>query len=218
MKKKIIALALAAAMFALTILGSTFAYLTSETGAVKNTFTVGDVDITIDEAEVDVYGVKVGDNRVGANAGNTYKLIPGHSYVKDPTVTVVEGSEKCYVRMFVTISDITDVKAVFGAVDGKFLPQYFVEGWDNSEWVTTGVITEAGNVATYEFRYATTVDALAGDVVLPALFSEIVVPDGIANDDLAKVADMEINVYAQAIQADGFDTPEAAWLAWPTNN
>ena len=214
MKKKIIALALAVAMFAIAALGSTFAYLKSESGAVKNTFTVGQVNISIDEAKVDVYGVKDGENRVAAGSGNAYKLIPGHTYVKDPTVTVAEESEISYVRMFVTISDIADVKEVFGDVGGYFLPQNFVNGWDSTKWISTKVISEENNVATYEFWYATTVDAREREVELPALFTEIFVPEGIANADLAKVAEMEINVYAHAIQADGFSNATEAWNAW----
>ncbi len=71
----------------------TLAYLTS-TAKVENTFTVGNVTITLDEAKVTEYGVKDGETRV---ATNEYKLIPGHTYVKDPTVHVAADSEDCYI-------------------------------------------------------------------------------------------------------------------------
>ena len=86
---------------------ATVAYLQS-TSAVTNTFTAGQVTITIDEAKVDEYGVaEAGAERVVAN---TYKLIPGHSYTKDPTIHVDENSEKCW--LFVKVeNEITAIEA-----------------------------------------------------------------------------------------------------------
>ena len=63
----------------------TLAYLTG-TDTVNNTFTVGNVKITLDEAKVTTDGTPVeGADRVKANE---YHLLPGHTYTKDPTVTV----------------------------------------------------------------------------------------------------------------------------------
>lgn len=196
---------------------ATIAYLTGKSNVATNTFTVGDVQITLDEAKVDVYGVK--DGNVRTSTGNEYKLLPAHTYDKDPTVYVTAGSEKAYVRMFVAISDIADVKAAFGSVTidetSYFLPQNFVQGWDGSKWVTTNKIVEDNGVAYYEFRYYTAVDALEADddVALPALFTSFTVPGGIDNDTLDTVKEMQIKVVAQAIQADGFDTADAAFDA-----
>lgn len=97
MKKKI-SIALAAFAFALLlVVGSvagTFAYLTS-TAEVTNTFTVGNVAITMTETKVDLYGDAVPNaNRV---TENEYKLIPGRTYTKDPTIYVDAASEDCYV-------------------------------------------------------------------------------------------------------------------------
>lgn len=204
----------AIALVVCSILG-TLAYLKS-TASVTNTFTVGNVKITLDEADVDEYG-KIIENAPRVT-GNEYKLIPGHSYVKDPTVTVAAKSEKSYVRMIVKITDFEDVETVLGP---NFLPQYFVEGWDPAVWVTTNVIgTENnGDTAVYEFRYFETVDTLNNQPLkLDALFDSFEIPDGIENDDLAKLEEMEIIVEAHAIQADGFADANAAWIAFDTNN
>ncbi|MBQ2690781.1 MAG: hypothetical protein IJF53_01345 [Clostridia bacterium] len=83
--KKALLMTLCAVMLVAASVMGTMAYLTSTTGVVTNTFTVGKVGITLDEAKVTEYGVKDGDTRVMAN---TYKLVPGHTYVKDPTVHV----------------------------------------------------------------------------------------------------------------------------------
>ena len=71
-----------------SVLG-TMAYLTSQ-DQVVNTFTVGNVAITLDETDVDVNGDKDSEDRVKANE---YKLLPGHTYTKDPIVHVHADSD-----------------------------------------------------------------------------------------------------------------------------
>lgn len=207
--RPLVALLSAALLFAATILG-TVAYLT-DSSKVVNTFTVGNVDIKLDEAVVDTNGVPTGERK---EQGNEYHLIPGQSYVKDPTVTVIAGSESAYVRMLVTVNCYSELVAIFG---DPFLPQNFVEGWDNTAWETTGVIdvNEEANTATYEFRYFTTVKPdKNADLVLPALFTKIVVPTSMTSAQLATIADLEISVEAHAIQATGFESADAAWSAF----
>lgn len=68
-----------------TVMG-TMAYLTDKTNEVKNTFTVGKVDI-------DLYETKDGQHVMA----NEYQLIPGATYAKDPTVEVTVDSEDCYL-------------------------------------------------------------------------------------------------------------------------
>ena len=98
--KKALLLALCAVLLVVSTVFATMAYLTSTTEVVKNTFTVGNVKITLDEAKVNEYGVKDGDTRV---TENTYKLMPGHTYTKDPTIHVDANSEDCW--LFVKIVD-----------------------------------------------------------------------------------------------------------------
>lgn len=211
-KKSILVVACAIMLVVMSVMG-TMAYLT-DTKTVTNTFTVGNVQIELDEAIVDENGNATND-RTEEGEGNEYHLLPGHTYVKDPTVTVKAGSEESYVRMLVTITDFTDVKAVFG---DDFLPQYFVDGWDNGKWVTTNTVTVdvENNTATYEFRYYTTVNTVdGGDQALEPLFTHIKVPGEVTNNDLAKLEDMDIIVVAHAIQAYGFNgNADAAWAAF----
>ena len=152
------------------------------------------------------------DSRVKAN---DYKLLPGHEYIKDPTVTVLEGSESSYVRMLVTISNANALKEVFG---DDFLPEKYVKGWDSTAWIASGITENTtANTITYEFRYKETVAAPTADVVLDDLFESFTVPGSVNNDQLAKLKDMTITVVAHAIQADGFDNADAAWAAFPAN-
>lgn len=83
MKKKSLALVLALAMIVVCVVGGTLAWLTAKTSDVKNTFTTSDVSITLEET-------KGGNNK-------EFKMIPGYTIAKDPKVTVLAGSEKCYL-------------------------------------------------------------------------------------------------------------------------
>lgn len=211
-KTKVLGLVMAAVLLVTATVFGTMAYLT-DTEKVVNTFTVGSVAITLDEADVKPDGTYETnhDSRVSAN---DYKLMPGHEYIKDPTVTVVKGSESSYVRMLVTLSNASALKEVFGA---DFLPENYVEGWDSTTWVASGITENAAdNTITYEFRYKETVAAPDADVVLDDLFESFTVPGTVTNEQLAKLKGMTITVNAHAIQADSFETADEAWAAFTT--
>ncbi len=189
----------------------TVAYLTDSAQTV-NTFTIGQVDIGLDEALVNVNGEPIGTERTAD--GNEYHLIPGGKYTKDPTVTVIKGSEEAYIRMLVTINCYSQLATIYGE---PFLPQNFVEGWKNNVWVSTGEIKKdtATNTAIYEFRYYKTVtSSKTADTVLEPLFEKIVVPFEITGKQLESIADLEITVEAHAIQKEGFETDSDAWAAF----
>ncbi len=203
--RKVLTLALCAILLVSATIMGTMAYLTS-TDEVKNTFTVGNVQIKLDEAKVENGVAVTPEVRVKENS---YKLLPGHSYDKDPTVTVLKGSEESYVRMLVTINMKSELDAI-----GMNMAEVFV-GEDTTKWIPVGNGTEGtDNTMVYEFRYYQTVTALDDEVKLPALFTDIVVPGTINNKQLETLNGLEIKVVAQAIQADGFATAEAAWAQW----
>ena len=86
MKKKLTTVLAIVLVVALSVAG-TYAYLTSKTATITNTFTVGNVKIDLAET-----------------TGTEYQLIPGKVHKKDPVVTVKGGSEKCY--LFVKFDEI----------------------------------------------------------------------------------------------------------------
>ncbi len=205
MKKSIALVMMAVLLVAASVMG-TLAYLTSH-DEVVNTFTVGKVVITLDEAQVDEYGKAV--TPASRVKENTYKLMPGHTYIKDPTVTVKAGSEKSYVRLLVTINKAAELKEVFG---DSFLPQNYVTGWDSTAWPCVKTTPNDDNTVTYEFRYKDVVSAGAEDVKLDALFDSFSVPgENMSADKLEKLNGLKITVVAHAIQADGSDTADKAW-------
>ena len=218
----------------------TIAYLTS-TDAVKNTFTVGNVSIKLDEAKVTEDGKIVeGADRVHEN---DYKLLPGLTYTKDPTVTVENGSEESYVRMKVTFNNAKAIIAMCTdpefAEDGPtgvenayplirmvnfveantakwdgIIPDNMVETEDMLGDAKYFVYDKAADTLTYYFYYTETVAAPTADVVLPTLFDSITVPEWVTGDQLKALDGFQINAVAEAIQAAGFASADEAWAAF----
>lgn len=207
--KALLVVACALLLVAASVFG-TMAYLTS-TDTVTNTFTVGKVNIKLDEAKANPDGSLVeGAARVKANS---YKLLPGHTYNKDPMVTVLSGSESSYVKMTVTFSKANELDAIF-APNGANLTSIF-NGYDAANWIAKGNTKDAtANTRTYEFWYKEAVGAPTADVALDALFDSITVPGEITAEQLATIEGMTITVNAYAIQADGFANATAAWEAF----
>lgn len=226
-------------LVAASVMG-TMAYLTS-TDKVQNTFTVGKVAIKLDEAKVGTDGTPVeGADRVKENG---YKLLPGHTYIKDPTVTVLKDSVESYVRMKVTFNNAAEIIAMCTdpefAEDGptgvenafplirmvKFveanapkwdgiIPDNMVDTEEMLESAKYFAYDEESDTLTYIFYYTETVAAPDDNVVLPVLFDKITVPEWVTGDQLAKLDKFEINAVAEAIQADGFANADAAWAAF----
>ena len=204
---------------------ATMAYLTDD-DSVVNTFTVGKVQIHLDEADVDgsentcEICAESGRDHANAYTGEN-KLVPGCTYDKDPTVTVLAGSEESYVRMFVEVDGMTELQSVFAdesyyGADDVFLIQKLTPTWNSNAWKCVGYDAEKG----YEFRYVSVVDgfdANGGEAAeeLPALFETIKVPgDDVTSENIAALENVEITVTAEAIQAAGFADADAAWRAW----
>lgn len=208
-RSKPLVLALCAVLLVVgTILG-TVAYL-QDTAEVVNTFTVGNVHLKLDEAVVNEKGEPTGGR---TETGNAYHLIPGETYTKDPTVTVLKGSEESYVRMMLTLNCASELDAIF-APDGAVLTEIF-KGYDATKWTYVDVTRGNDNTITYEFRYFETVKPEQNDdLVLDALFDTVTVPNTMTGEQLATIADLEISVEAHAIQAAGFADADEAWAAF----
>ena len=232
-KSKALLLTLCAVLLiAASVLG-TMAYLTS-TAKVENTFTVGKVEIKLDETDV----TNPNGPRVKANS---YKLMPGTTYTKDPTVTVKAGSEESYVRMKVTFNnaaalmemlpsadnledftpdEIALIKKIapilfltnYTAVDAGWLPEYTMFGMEKTLADPNYFVYDAANdTVTYIFYYPTTVTATTADVVLPVLFDSITVPEWVTGEQLKALNNFQITVIAEAIQAGSFADAADAW-------
>ena len=231
-KSKALLLTLCAVLLiAASVLG-TMAYLTS-TDTVTNTFIVGKVEIKLDETDI--------TNPTGPRVqANSYKLMPGTTYTKDPTVTVKAGSEESYVRMKVTFNNATKIIALCTdpefagdgptGVENAFPLIRMVNYTDTAELYWDGLLLdnmfeteemlampkyfvydETADTLTYIFYYRETVTAPTADVVLPVLFDTIKVPEWVTGEQLAALNNFQITVIAEAIQAGSFADAADAW-------
>lgn len=228
MKKKLMTALALILVVAMSVAG-TYAYLTS-TKTVTNTFTVGSVGITLDEAKVDVNGTK-DESATARVTENTYKLMPGHEYLKDPTVHVTAGSEACYV--FIEVKN--DIKNIVfegyetyideqtGEEEKEFIAgietqittgdkenKYKGNGWTPLTYVKDGKTVSVDGVYYKEVK---NVDKDKGtDLNVFGYFK--IKGDGLTNDQLAAYNNETITVNAYAIQLDGFENQP--YLAWTT--
>lgn len=119
MNKKLLAMFLVVVMAATAVIGGTLAYFT-DTADQTNTFTVGKVDIKLDETKVD------GEQGERTENDQTFedKIVPGHVFDKDPMITVKEGSEDSYLFLDITINkykSLVPVMALDAANDPDIL-------------------------------------------------------------------------------------------------
>lgn len=209
-KKRFVAILLCVTLVALAAIGATFAYLT-DTKTVNNTFTMGNVAIKLDETNVnDPTGDRV--------TSNEYNVYPGAVVKKDPIVHNT-GKNAAYIRATINVENWMNNCAAYYPEFGIAYPSAGYEqsllllvdalgnGW-SIVGVETGKPFELGNFsAKFILKYDGT---LASGANTTAMFNQVKVPAGIKNgNDFGA-----ITVVAQAIQADGFDTWEAAFAAY----
>lgn len=181
MKKKLMITLVVVLLLALTV-GGTLAYFTDADTAV-NTITVGRVGISLTEE---------GATLVNGVLGQQYHLLPGHSYDKEPTITVDADSMDCY--LFVKVENGIEAIETQTAAD-TIAAQLETNGW----------ILLEGSV------YYNTEVASAGDELV--VFESFTIDGSTTNAELAAHKDASITITAYAIQQAGFDTAADAWEA-----
>lgn len=172
MKKKTLALVLALTLLVAGVVGGTLAWLTDRTAEVKNTFTVGDINIGLTETTTD------------------YKMVPGNTIAKDPTVTVKANSEACW--LFVKVTESTDLK--------DFITYAIAEGWT--------ALPDVNGV------YYREVPASAADQTFSVLAGNTVTVNTTVTKTMLETAKTDaptLTFKAYAIQKDHFTTPADAW-------
>lgn len=197
-RKALYTLCAALLLVSMTV-GVTVAYLTDSDNMVTNTFTTGKVIITMDEAPVDEAGQKTEGDRVQANS---YKVYPGGSYDKDPTVHVDPTSETAWLRVKVTFTNSA-------AADALGLPMMAMFQNINSNLTIGEKQYDANGNVYYIATYNTTVKA--GENIV--LFDGIEVPSTLTNDELELLNNVQMQIVAYAVQEDGFTSAEASFAA-----
>ena len=106
----LLVLAMAIVITLACAVGGTLAWLVSASDPVVNTFTYGDINIDLTESDFD---------RDGNKYTNKYKMMPGEPITKDPKVTVMQGSEACWLFVKLEKSDNF----------GDFMEYEMADGW-----------------------------------------------------------------------------------------
>lgn len=203
MKKKITAIFLCVALVAIAIVGASLAYFT-DTKTATNTFTMGDVKITLDEANAN------GEGRVTSNEYNVY---PGAVVTKDPIVHNT-GSNAAYIRATVKVEGwVKTCKDCYkfegaGGYANTLVNYLVVEDALGAGWSVEKATVDAnsGDV-TFVLKYDR--ELAAGAETAP-MFRQVQVPAGLVNGQTLG----KITVTADAIQTDSFATWEAAFNAF----
>lgn len=183
---KVMLVILAVMLVAGISVGGTLAWITAKSSEVVNTFTYGDINITLQEHELQENG-SLGNKEVQKNS---YKFIPGVDLNKDPFVTVKAGSEACWLFVKVVETDWPATEKISYSVD--------------SAWTEL----EAG--VYYREVAASNADqpfyVLAGN--------KITVANTLTKTEIeAFAATAKLTFTAYAVQKEGITTAAAAWAA-----
>lgn len=189
--KKFLALVLSLAVIAVTSVSPTFSWLSAQSERVVNTFAGGAIAIVVDEAKVGPDGSVVEGGRV---TENRYKYVAGAVLDKDPTPTILKGSDSCYVFLYLE-NELTDK---------------FSLNIDNDSW--KAVAQDGGNTL---YVYSTKVDAsqAENDVVLNPIFTKVTVSDSLTAEDINNLGERTLCVTAYAVQTEALSSEAAIDLA-----
>ena len=173
MKKRIIIAVVAALCIISAGVGTAIAYFSSHSGPVVNTFTVGDVQLELTET-----------------TGGAYQLVPGATVKKDPLVTVLKGSEECYVY----------VKLESGGDLNSYVDYQLEDGWQSLGGVD-GVYYRQVEYAAVNMKYSVFKD------------NQITVRDDLTKEKMILIdgRSCAMVVTAYAIQTTAVESPAEGW-------
>lgn len=220
MKKKIIVLAVVACLAVMSVVGATLAYLTA-TDSAKNTFTFGNVDIEILESTLHRHNDKISTDEAGDQAiidnAKDYQdyleehgelMVPGRWVKKAPYIHNI-GSNAAYVRLTANVlKDVDDVTEIMLYTTGMEEKAF--------DMTSTSFVEGGKEYVSYIFTFTNPLEA--GDVTDYAPFWQFRIRPDVDNEDLTGLQGVDvvhsIDVYAEAIQAEGFATADEAFAAF----
>lgn len=183
--KRALIILLAASMMLAGAAGGTIAYLHSGAQEVRNTFTFGDISITLQETDTGLDG----DDNVNTNR---YQMNIGQAIAKDPTVTVLSGSVDCW--LFVKLEQSENL--------ADFMEYTIADGWTP--------VGEDGNLIVREVCRSAADQSYP--VLRDNL---VTVKDTVTLSDFAALSQADyptLSFTAYAVQRENAETAEAAWL------
>ncbi len=202
-KKKIIIASLV--LLLVFAVGGAIAYFT-DTDTKTNTFTVGNVDITLTEehwSTTDANG-----NNIPDAAEN---ISPGVTVAKDPVVTNVSATAPAYVYAKVEIPCSTAVTTP-EVIPAKeiFTLNSIGSGWNlmNDGACDNGVATKV-----YNYGTASAMTALAAGSATPAVFANVTLNNAITGSEQGLSGNKNVVVTGYGVQTTGLtaNTPSGIW-------
>ena len=199
MKKKTLIALISAVLIACIAVVGTVAYLTNVQNAIKNVFTIGNVDIELEEE-----GGEPTDPE-DPNSPKNFPLVPNTTMTKDATITVGKTSQDAYIFAIVeetcTAVKSTDPKTEYYTF-GDYVDYSFdtanwtkLDGYNNVYYIKyTAPDTTPENDTVYHLIADTDEDD-KGDVTVKDLSEELIAA--------AKDADISLSFQAAAVQAEG---------------
>lgn len=176
--KKFVALLLVMVLLLGAAIGTTYAWLIDNTTPVKNTFTVGNIDIDLKEYDAE-------DAEVAG--GMDFTVIPGQTVTKKALVSVTDDSESCW--LFVKIVEENNVNNLLdwapaagwelAVEDGNTSVYYRVVGKDDA--VKTFSVLAGDKVSVSETMTKADVDAL-GDATPSLTFTAYAIQSELLKD------------------------------------
>lgn len=186
MKKKLTMVVSLLLVMALSI-GGTLAYLTDKTDTVVNTFTIGQITLSLAEAGAT-------DENKDGTFEKSYKIIPGTEAAKEPKLTVAAGSEECYV--YAMVDNTLNLK------DGTAVATLDI---DTAKW---NKVAEKDTATLYKFK--TTVNVLdASDDWTESVFTKVTYSDAITEENIGQLAGKTITIKGFAHQTAGVEPADA---------
>ncbi|MEG2420712.1 MAG: SipW-dependent-type signal peptide-containing protein [Oscillospiraceae bacterium] len=213
-KKSLLLAALSLVMVGAIAVGGTMAYFTAEK-TVANTFSVGNVAITLDEAKVTkdpATSTWTADPTAPRVTENKYESVyPGATLPKDPTVTLTAGSSDAYVRVRVVIDSAKAWKAACEK-HGVTLEDIFLEH-PAAQWSRVSYVWNADDTVTLVYNLNTKLSRAVNAVSTATLFQSVRIPSPFTSAEMAAIGGFSMNLTAEAIQAEGFTDSAAAFAA-----
>lgn len=189
--KKYFALIISLALIAAISATPTLSWLSDKSERVVNTFAGGAISIVLDEAPVDAQGNRIEGDRV---TRNSYKYVAGVTLDKDPTPTVLKGSESCYVFILVE----------------NELNEMFSLNIDTQAWKQ---VAQSGGSTLYIYSSSVDASKSAEDIVLNPIFTEVSVSEKLTQQDIQKLGERTLNTTAYAVQTAELTSAQATDLA-----
>lgn len=186
------------------IIENSLAWLSARSETVENTFTYGDINITLEEQDTNL------DADDDPNT-NLYEMSAGAVIEKDPRISVLAGSEACY--LFVKMEESGGNLHLDG-VDYSF--RDFLEYSMADGWLP---LSDAGGEPIPGIYYRE-VEGSTADVEFPVLLADCIrVKDSVSQEMLRGLADQEalhaewpmLCITAYAVQRDHVDSALQAW-------